>query len=167
MILVIVGMTDPVASAQAPRPSEHATTVKPVKRSLSEFLSAQGTYCVRDGEGGLLQFLDPLPNFLGWTDEARNRCAIVDYAGIAHRWLKAASGGEVDLETQISGSVKEVALSDHRAQITVHLDITNTLIFTLAGCDALESPAEFGRRVTEIVDGGIRPSAPPRLIFVY
>ncbi len=152
MIVVFAGV--PIVSAQTPGVSEQALTFKPVKRSLSEFLAAQGTYCIPVGEGGCLTFLDPLPNFLGLTDENRNRCAIVDYAGIAHRWLKTASGGDIDLGTSISGSVKEVALIDRRAEITVHLDITNALIFTLAGCDAPESPAEFGRRVPEILAGG-------------
>jgi hypothetical protein len=54
-----------------------------VDRSLDEFLAAQGTLCIDDGEGGCLLMFAPLPAMIGAQDDTRNRCALIDYAGIA------------------------------------------------------------------------------------
>ena len=37
------------------------------QRPISEFVSAQGTFCRPDGAGGCTLFVPPLLNFLGWT----------------------------------------------------------------------------------------------------
>jgi len=128
-----------------------------VERSLDEFLAAQGTFCITDGEGGCLQFFAPLPNMLGFPDEARNRCAMVDYAGLAHRYLRGATGGELDLGTEISGSVQERPAPDAGApgtvEITVRLKIRDALIYSVTGCDLSAGPAEFGSLVPEILAG--------------
>lgn len=59
-----------------------ATTTK---RPLSDWLDAQGTYCVDDGTGGCLPFEPPVNNnYLAWTNPARGRIDSFDCAKIAN-----------------------------------------------------------------------------------
>jgi len=98
--------------------SPATASADPAERSLNEFLAAQGTFCVPNGSGGCNLFFDPLPNFLGWQDDEANRCALVDYAGLADAWLQEQSGGAIRLGTTVTGWVKEKPLSDGGAEIT-------------------------------------------------
>jgi hypothetical protein len=137
--------------------SQTQTQAPAVPRSLDEFLAAQGTFCFPDGMGGCFRYAAPLPNMLAWRDEANNRCAVADYAGLASKYLLEASGGAIDLGTEIAGTVEERALDDGRAEITVRLRVSNALVYSVAGCDMSAGPAEFGYLVPEIL-GGATPA---------
>jgi hypothetical protein len=127
-----------------------------VRRDLNQWLAAQGTFCVPNGSGGCFLFFSPLPNMLGWQDETNNRCALVDYAGLANnRYLKPQGR---DLGTTVTGTVTERRLSDGKAEITVRLQVTNALTFAVTGCDLTAGPLIFGYRAQEILTG-----APPSL----
>ena len=40
-----------------------------VTRPISDFVSAQGTFCLPDGGGGCFLFVPPVPNFAGWSTQ--------------------------------------------------------------------------------------------------
>jgi hypothetical protein len=129
------------------------------QRPLSDFLSAQGTFCVDDGGGGCLLFVPPDPNFLGWQTMfpppklpiVRTRPEVplfgaVDYAGLADAYAPGH-------EPSITGTVTERVLRDGRALITVLLHTSNAnawvIDLDLAG-DILDQiankPTLFGHR---------------------
>lgn len=141
MVPLLVGTTLFIAGAQT------------VQRSLDEFLAAQGTFCFPDGAGGCLLFAAPLPNQIGVSDPEQFRCAYVDATGIANEAIEAQSGGRISLGTTVTGSVKEQALQDGTAKITVKLKTSNALIFAVSGCDFANGPMLFGQRGQEVLAG--------------
>ena len=122
-----------------------------IERSLDEFLAAQGTYCLDDGGGGCLLFVPPLQNFFGWSQPAINRCAAVDYAGIANNWLR--SHGR-DLGTRIDGKVMERSLGNGQAEITALLHTSNALAWAIDQCADFSAPnLIFGARAPDVLAG--------------
>jgi hypothetical protein len=147
----------------------HAQTAE---RSLEEFLGAQGTFCYPDGAGGCTEWLTPLPNILGVGDGNTHRCTVADYAGLADQWLRAHSAGAISLGTTVTGTIKEYARPDGRAEIIVRLVTSNALIYSVSGCDmspetVVSGPLEFGRRVQEVLAGATPSLADVTLIAKY
>ena len=116
-------------TAAALDPGARATTTRPIE----EFVAAQGTYCLDDGNGGCVLFVPPLQNFFGWSTLAIPRCAAVDYAGIANAYIEATSGGTRSLGTRMDGTVTERPLADGRAEIDVLLHTTKALTWVIDG----------------------------------
>jgi hypothetical protein len=133
--------------------AEAAKPPPPTQRSLAELLANQGTFCWPDNEGGCLELFDGVPNMLVWFDRDLTRCVVVDYAGLANESLEAASNGEIDLGTTITGQITEEPLQDGRAAVTIKLQFQDTLVYSVPGCDTLNAPAEFGYTAPEVVAG--------------
>lgn len=110
-----------------------------VERPLAEFLAAQGTF---DFFG--LQFVPPVPNFIGATDPAAGLGMSIDYAGLAD----AACGGFFG--TSFSGEVHETALPDGRAIVSVELKTTNAVTWVIEGDDFGAGEVVFGTRWTDL-----------------
>lgn len=122
----------PLASAQ--------TTQRPI----SDFLKEQGTFCIPDRSGGCSLFVPPVPNFVGWGDQAGNLGASVDYAGLANACFGNAFG------TTMSGGITERTLADGRAEDTVLLFTQNALTWVVGPVhgmiDFVNGPVVFGHR---------------------
>ena len=135
------------------------------RRPLSDFLSAQGTFC-QDvlGDGTCYLFNPPVPNFLGFSNDTDTNndgvpdkpqwFAGVDYAGLANGYF-----GDL-FDTRLSGSVFERPLADGRAEVTVTLRATGAngwvIPFDLSG-DVLAQIAGattvFGHRPEDVARG--------------
>jgi hypothetical protein len=137
------------AAPQGPRPRIQTA----VQRPLSDFISAQGTTSI---------FQVPVPDYIGWgSNTARYDCrfALVDYAGLAAKWI--ADNGGPSLGTQVSGSVTERALNDGRAEVTVVLHTTKALVW-VSTCipDFSTGTLLLGSRAQDIAaDPGNNPPA--------
>jgi hypothetical protein len=127
-----------------------------VQRPIEDFLSAQGTFCVDDGEGGCFLFVPPDPNFLGWNNDLDSAVILfagVDYAGLADAYAPGK-------EPKLSGTVTERPLKDGRAEVTVilhtkganawviELDLAGDVLAQIAG-----GPTVFGHRPADVLDG--------------
>jgi len=86
-----------------------------VRRSVEEFVAAQGTYAST--------YWSPVGNHFPWSSP--DYFALIDYAGVANRWL-IANGGR-DLGTTITGTVTERPLKDGSAEISVVLHTKNAM----------------------------------------
>jgi hypothetical protein len=60
------------------------TFAQTTQRPISDFLETQGTFCIPNGSGGCFLFVPPVPNFVGWGDQAGSLAVSVDYAGFNH-----------------------------------------------------------------------------------
>jgi len=110
------------------------------QRPISDFLQTQGTFCIPNGSGGCFLFTPPVPNFVGWGDQAGNMAVSVDYAGLAN----ACSGNAFG--TTMSGSITERALADGRAEDTVLLFTQNALTWAVQPEDFVNGSVVFGHR---------------------
>jgi len=125
-------------------------------RPLSDFVNAQGTTTL---------FFPPVPDYIAWCGAAARppaRFALIDYAGLAARWLQ--QNGGPSLGTQVSGSVNERALRDGRAEVTVNLSASRALCWA-TNCDenfATGTPL-FGYRAADLA---ANPSLQPGLATV-
>lgn len=125
-----------------------------VQRPIEEFVNAQGTFCLDDGMGGCFLFVPPAENFFGWGDPARGICSAFDYAGLANKAIKTASGGAIDLGTTTSGSVTERPLPDGRAEVDVVLETRNANTFGQSACNDFNTdPLTFGHRPADVIAG--------------
>lgn len=106
-----------------------------VERPLSDYLEAQGTF---DFFG--IQFVPPVPNFIGATDPVAGLGMSVDYAGIADD----ACNGIAD--TTFSGEIHETPLPDGRALVSVELHTSNAITWVVEGGDFTAGPVLFGTR---------------------
>lgn len=132
-----------------------------VTRSIQEFVTAQGTYCLGGPPPNCTLFQPPVPNFIGWTGRLPgeptgpyNRFSLVDYAGVANRWLM--TNRHFDLGTQTSGTVTERRLADGRAEVRVNLFTSRALAWvetcpTPTSCGSPGTPL-FGYRA-EVLGG--------------
>lgn len=151
-VLLVMGL---LALVVVPLALADDTTIDSVsaaskRRPIQEFVDAQGTYCIDDGAGGCFIFEEPLPNFLGQSDPARNLAASVDYAGFAEEYI-VANGGD-SLGTRTRGSVTEKARSDGRANVHVLLRTKNALVWVAQGED-FSGPLLFGNKVLDVMAG--------------
>ena len=136
----------------------------PGKRSITDFTSQQGKYCLKfdvDGNidcaassyggGGCDLFIPPQPNVGGWTDPKGSFFALVDYAGLAD----ALAGGMFG--TTLDGSITEVPLADGRARVSVTLHTTNALAWASDFSGGFPGTTVFGHRLDEVI-GGANPA---------
>jgi hypothetical protein len=124
------------------------------KRPISDWVSAQGTYCMPnpDNSPGCFLFVPPVQNFFAWTDPFKNLSVSVDYAGLVDRYL--VSIGAIRFGTTFDGQVTERPLPDGRAEVTVSLHTQNALTWVIAGdgqgnYDYANAPTLFGARINE------------------
>jgi hypothetical protein len=103
---------------------------KNVKRSLAEFLAAQGSTS---------DFFSPCPDEFGWGNNPFTKAAWFDYAG------KSAECHHLDLGTMVTGTVTERPMADGRALVQVNLHTTNALTWAAESFDA-NAPTWFGYR---------------------
>ena len=120
-------------------------------RPLSDFLNTQGTTSL---------FVPPVPDYIGWCGEDAHppiRFALVDYAGLAAKWL--TTNGGPSLGTVVTGDVNERALPDGRAQVTVNLSASNALTWAVdCSGDVGSDPLLFGYRAQDLLaDRTLKP----------
>jgi hypothetical protein len=136
-----------------------ATTHRPI----SEFVQAQGTFCVDDGAGGCAIFVPPVANFIAFTDTVHDLGISVDYAGLSEDPLGDTLG------TSFSGTISERTLKDGSVIITVHLQTTNALTYvipfdpTSPANQFGENPLLFGARVSDVLAGATPALADSKL----
>jgi len=138
-----------------------AAAGNPRRRPLTDFLAAQGTFCIDDGMGGCALFHPPVPNYIGFTAQVQDKCALtlVDYAGLANDWSEEGSKGSVSFGTAIDGLVIERPLADDHAKVSVLLITKNALTWVNEGCDETPTnPVLFGHRAPEVLLQGKRPA---------
>jgi hypothetical protein len=116
------------------------------QRPIEDFVNAQGTFCIDDGQGGCFLFVPPIANFLGLSDPEEEIAASVDYAGLADAFAGGAFG------TETTGTVTERPLNDGRAEVHVRLHTTNALSWVVDGFD-FTGPLLFGNRAPEVLAG--------------
>jgi hypothetical protein len=127
-------------------------------RPISEFVDAQGTFCVDDGAGGCVIFVPPVANFVGFTDTVHDLGISVDYAGLSEVPLGGTLG------TAFSGTISERTVKDGSVIITIHLHTTNALTYvipfdpTSPANQFGENPLLFGARVSDIINSGATPA---------
>ena len=92
-------------------------------RSIQDFIAVQGTHCFLDEGGNCFLFAPPAPNYVFWANDAKDRVAAVDYAGLEAAYLRAHGGPA--LGTTFSGTVTEQPLADGRDKISVVLHTHN------------------------------------------
>lgn len=142
----------PTASKNAYTP-----TTGPKERPISDFLSAQGTYCVDpEGKGDCFLYVPPAGNYAAWHAPDPGLTMYIDYAGVANRWVGEQHPG-ASFSTY-SGRVVEEPLSDGRARITVQLTMKNAMVYMVKGTDLANSEAVFGYR-TDKLEGSTEPPA--------
>ena len=73
----------------APVPVWAGTTTS---RSIQDFIAVQGTHCFLDQGGNCFLFAPPAPNYVFWANDAKDRVAAVDYAGLEAAYLRAHGG---------------------------------------------------------------------------
>ncbi len=122
-----------VASALvAPQPASADTQV--TQRPIMEFVAAQGTFDI-----GFL-IVPPVPNFFGWTEPTSPLRLSIDYAGLADVTCGRIAG------TTFAGQVKERALADGRAEVSVELFTMDAITWVADGPSFATSPVVFGVR---------------------
>ncbi|MGE7390852.1 hypothetical protein ACQKM2_35790 [Streptomyces sp. NPDC004126] len=134
---------------------------------FAEFLKAQGTFCVPDGEGGCAYFLPGIPNMLGWSNQDASSCALVDYAGLAAGAIRQQSGGRIGLDTSVTGTVTEKARTDGGADVRVRLHARKALTYVTQGCELADGPLSFGRSVPEVLAGRPATTSEARLDLTF
>lgn len=129
----------------------HATS-----RPLSHFLDVQGT--LNDPP----QFFPPVRDYVGWAGGNGINFALVDYAGLADKYIKAQTGNSIG--TTVNGFVLECTLPNGRAQVTIKLLTTKALGFAQSiqdladnSFDFLNTPVIFGAKAQDIINGA-KPS---------
>lgn len=136
-----------------------------IQRPITDFTSAQGTYCTPVGTvdcATLFGTANPIP-FIIWSNNIHDtrtdaeRCAVVDYAGL----LAKPSFG-----TTLKGTVTDRPLNNGTGQseVTVILDTNNALTWVFAGdpaylpnvCGAnlATQPLLFGTRPPNVATNG-------------
>ena len=126
--------------------------VSETKRPLSDFLTAQGT----SGSS----FFPPVPDYVGWASSDFVTFALVDYAGLANKYIE--DSGAKSLNTQVTGQVRECALADGTARVTVKLVTANALGFaqsiadlsaTIPPFDFANTDTKFGAKAVDVAAG--------------
>lgn len=139
-----------------------------VQRPLADFLDVQGTYCIDDGAGGCVHFIDDDPNFLGWTswiDDSSLYFAGIDYAGLV---TEAYAPGQLP---KITGTVTERPLKDGSAEVTVNLHTRGAnewvMVYDLTDpSDQLnDNPTVFGQRPDDVANGQALADVHLRAVF--
>ena len=109
-------------------------------------------------------FQTPVPDYIGWFNNPPTHFALVDYAGLAAKWLQDNGGSS--LGTQVGGTVSERALADGRAEVTVILHTENALAWVSTADDAINGTLLMGSRAQAILaDPADNPPALGRVEF--
>lgn len=97
--------------------------------------------------------------------------ALVDYAGLANKYIKNQTGHSIG--TKVNDFVMECALPDGRAQVTVNIITTKALGFAQSikdlaenNFDFLNTPTIFGAKDQEVVTGK-KPSWPSSFLHYF
>jgi hypothetical protein len=120
--------------------------------SIQDFIAVQGTHCFADATGNCVLFAPPASNYVFWGNDAKDRLAAVDYAGLEAAYL-AAHGGP-SLGTTFSGTISRQPLADGREKVSVVLHTHNAAsrVMRISNGEPL-----FGYSVPEIL-AGARPA---------
>jgi len=139
----VAGMLLPVLGVAGAFKGEDC--VSETMRPLSDFLDAQGT------SGST--FFPPVPDYVGWASSDLVTFALVDYAGLANRYI--VDNGAKSLNTQVNGQVRECTLpadaeGNVKARVTVKLVTANALGFaqSIADLSATNPPFDFANTDT-------------------
>ena len=150
LLAAIAGVV--LVSLLSPAPASAKATPRPI----GDFVGAQGTFCIPDGEGGCFLFVPPVANFLGQSDPAGRLAASVDYAGLADDALGGILG------TSFRGTIVERPLRDGRCLVHVELHTQGALTWVIPFDPTDqetnqfgENPLIFGARVTDIIGGAV------------
>jgi hypothetical protein len=126
-------------------------------RPLSDFLEAQGTTSF---------FFPPVQDMLAWTDAGFVTFALVDYAGLADKYIYDETG--ISLGTKVNGRVLECPTDDGRAAISVVINTSKALGFAQSiqaiienNFNFLDTPTIFGVKAQDVVDDGADPALGP------
>jgi hypothetical protein len=99
-----------------------------------------------------------VPDYVGWGDNPFTTFGLVDYAGLAARYVKLRTG--TSLGTEVTCLVTEGALADGSVEISVALVTTNALGFAQDADDLadhhfkfLNTPTNFGAKAQDVVKG--------------
>jgi hypothetical protein len=167
--LVVMGL-----ALLAPFAAQAGTEIRPIK----EFLDVQGTYL------GAPAFTPPVPNQIGWSspippppatipkgwvNQYTNRFAMVDYAGLANKYLMSQS--YPDLGTTFEGTVmiRDLANDPDTVEVTVVLHTKNALTWVAeftgwpGDNNFANLPLLFGARVDDILGTNGRAKLKPAL----
>ncbi len=153
--LVLAGCGQDVTSSLSPEPSARplaAKTEEPrvTRRSIEEFVAAQGTFCTMAGSD-CFPFFAPAPELFGWFNGTFTTSGYVDYTGQTDTWLQSASDGKISLGTTVDGSVTERLLSDGRVEVHVILRTRNALTWAGSSSYVAGDPVTFGASPAEVL----------------
>jgi len=139
-------------------------------RPVSQFVEAQGTYCLFSGTytGSCYLTVNLGENFMSWSSPCSNLHASIDYAGLADRRLQenGYNGGH-GLGTSFEGTIVDRTLSDGRAEVKVLLKTKNALTWIIedtypdSGCAG--GTLLLGHRTAEVL-GGADPALSDSLL---
>jgi len=129
-------------------------------RPVSQFVEAQGTYCLFSGTytGSCYLTVNLGENFMSWSSPCSNLHASIDYAGLADRRLQenGYNGGH-GLGTSFEGTIVDRTLSDGRAEVKVLLKTKNALTWiiedTYPDSGYAGGTLRMGHRTAEVVSG--------------
>ncbi|HKZ57842.1 MAG TPA: hypothetical protein VJ024_09085 [Thermodesulfovibrionales bacterium] len=108
------------------------------QRPLSDFLNAQGTTNT---------FFPHVPDYVGWTDGEFVNFALVDYAGLADKYL--IENCDTTVGTTVTGLIKERELPDgNKAEIRVKLHTKNAMGFAQLIEDIIANDFKFNKTDT-------------------
>ena len=137
--------------------------VSETKRPLSDFLAAQGTGST---------FFPPVPDYVGWAGGDFVTFALVDYAGLANAYMEAEGGRS--LHTRVTGQIRECALANGTARVTVKLVTANALGFaqsieelTANDFDFANTDTNFGAKAVDVVAGAEAATGPAFLTTTF
>lgn len=126
--------------------------LKVTSRPLSDFLNTQGTL------NNPPQFFPEVKDYAGWADVNKINFALIDYAGIANKYIKSETGKSIG--TKVNGFVLECKLPNGKTQITVNLLTTKALGFAQSvqnlsdnNFDFLNTPTIFGVKAQDVING--------------
>jgi hypothetical protein len=149
-----------------PDPLVGKTVLSVTSRPLFDFLDAQGT--LNDPP----QFFPLVKDYSGWADGNFTTFGLVDYAGLADKYIKAQTGHS--LGTTMEGNVIERRLVDGTAQITVVLSTKRALGFAQSIADLINSnfdflntPTIFGAKAQDVVTGKDAAVGPVTLLTTF
>ena len=91
-------------------------------------------------------------------------CVAMDYNGAIDRLVQGITGGAVSTGVQVTGTVRERALADGRAEITIKLQAEHAVAIAWP-CD--ESPLLFGLTFDELLAGLPSPVGSVRFTITY
>jgi len=158
----VVGMIVPVLGVAGAFKGDDC--ISETKRPLSDFLDAQGSSST---------FFPPVSDYVGWAGTDFVTFGLVDYAGLADAYI-ASQDPTLSLNTQVTGQVRECALSDGSAKVTVTLVTANALGFAQSIEDLIANDFDFagtetnfGAKAVDVVAGATPAMGPAKLTTTF